>query len=456
MIQNRKAIIKWKKQKGNAWQKQLQICNECLQWLDVQAEQRPLNDIEKFVRILIKERFQQLAMLEEQRWKQRAKRNWVKMGDKNTRYFHQIASHQKRKNHIDMIKEDGTLHYEHKAKADILHLHFCKMMGTEHQQTTEFDCTNFFTNQEVHMRDIQGDFTRQEIEEVIKTWPNNKAPGPDGYTGEFLKKFMDIMVPDMLRSFNKVLQSQEHTLEPINDSYIVLIPKKQGAVEVTHFRPISLINSMQKCFSKVLANRLRDKIQFLVMPVQTGFMKNRHINEGFLYAQEVVAMATRQKELICLFKADIYKAFDTISWSFLEKVLKAKGFSTRWIGWIKKAVLQGSSQVLLNSVAGRKIWLRRGVRQGDPLSPYLFVLAADFLPKWIQYLTSQHIILKSFPQCHQCLLYADDTLFIIKPEEQQINALKIIMQVYGQISGLQVSMDKSELMITSSSQERVQ
>jgi hypothetical protein len=97
MVQTRNAIIKWKKQKGNAWQKQLQICNECLQWLDVQAEQRPLNDIEKFVRILMKERFQQLAMLEEQRWKQRAKRNWVKMGDKNTRYFHQIALTKKEK-----------------------------------------------------------------------------------------------------------------------------------------------------------------------------------------------------------------------------------------------------------------------------------------------------------------------------------------------------------------------
>jgi hypothetical protein len=127
-----------------------------------------------------------------------------------------------------MIKGDGTIHYEHKEKSDILHRHFCRLMGTEHQQTTDFDCTQFFTSQEVHMRDIQEDFTREEIEEVIKTWPNNKAPGPDGYMGEFLKKFMDIMVPDILRSFNKVLQSQEHTLDPINDSYIVLISKKQG------------------------------------------------------------------------------------------------------------------------------------------------------------------------------------------------------------------------------------
>jgi hypothetical protein len=97
MVQTRKTIIKWKKEKRNAWQHQLQVCNEWLQWLDIQAEQRPLNAIEKFVRILLKKRFQQLSMLEEQRWKQRAKRNRIEMGDKNTRYFHQIASHQKRK-----------------------------------------------------------------------------------------------------------------------------------------------------------------------------------------------------------------------------------------------------------------------------------------------------------------------------------------------------------------------
>jgi hypothetical protein len=100
-------------------------------------------------------------------------------------------------------------------------------------------------------------------------------------------------------------------------------------------------------------------------------MKNRHINEGFLYAQEVVAIATRHQEQICLFKADFFKVFDTISWSSLEQVMKVKGLSQRWIVWIQIAVLvlRGSSQILLKSVTGRKITLKWSVRQGDPISP---------------------------------------------------------------------------------------
>jgi predicted site-specific integrase-resolvase len=85
-------------------------------------------------------------------------------------------------------------------------------------------------------------------------------------------------------------------MEPLNDSHITLIPRKQGATEVKDFRPISLLNFMQKIFSKLLANRLQPIIHQLITSTQTGFMKRRNINEGFIYAQEVVAMTSRQKE----------------------------------------------------------------------------------------------------------------------------------------------------------------
>lgn len=100
------------------------------------------------------------------------------------------------------------------------------------------------------------------------------------------------------------------------DSYIALIPKKQGLLTIDYFGPINLINLIQKIFSKIMANRLRNIIQSLVLPNQMGCLQNRHINEGFLYAQELVTMATREKKQVGLFKTDIYKAFDTLSWDF--------------------------------------------------------------------------------------------------------------------------------------------
>jgi Reverse transcriptase (RNA-dependent DNA polymerase) len=91
----------------------------------------------------------------------------------------------------------------------------------------------------------------------------------------------------------------------------------------------------------------------IISSAQTGFLKGRHINEGFLYAQELITMTTKQRAQICLFKADTYKVFDTLSWEFLIRVLQAKRFSQNWLRWIQQAVLPGTSQVMLNSIAGR-------------------------------------------------------------------------------------------------------
>jgi Reverse transcriptase (RNA-dependent DNA polymerase) len=105
---------------------------------------------------------------------------------------------------------------------------------------------------------------------------------------------------------------------------------------------------------------------------------------------------------------------------------------------------------VLNSVAGRRIHLKRGARQGDPISPYLFNIVMDFLVTWVKRL---NLLQPVFPGCKSCLLYADDTLLLVKPQIQQLQFLKVILRIFGEMSGLRINMQKSELLITSMREE---
>jgi Reverse transcriptase (RNA-dependent DNA polymerase) len=129
-------------------------------------------------------------------------------------------------------------------------------------------------------------------------------------------------------------------------------------------------------------------------------------------------------------------------------VIQASGFSERLINWIYFLVLHGSSQVLVNSVAGRKIILKRGVRQGDSMSPYIFNIVIDFLARWISLMEKVRLLHAPFQNCRMCLLYADDALVFLQPQEQQLRLFKVIMQLFHQLSGLKVNLQKSAILVT--------
>jgi Reverse transcriptase (RNA-dependent DNA polymerase) len=136
-------------------------------------------------------------------------------------------------------------------------------------------------------------------------------------------------MPDLIRLFNNVTASPQLTWYPLNDSYITLIPKAEQACKPYEFRPINLINDIQKLFSKILACRLQPFMERLLTETQTSFLKGRSILHGFHYAREVIGAATKQKQQMAIFKVDIHKTFDSIEWSFILKCLQASGFLER-------------------------------------------------------------------------------------------------------------------------------
>jgi Reverse transcriptase (RNA-dependent DNA polymerase) len=353
-----------------------------------------------------------------------------------------------------VLQQYGQNHSNHRQKAHILFNYFRDLICTDEQVQTRYNLQQLY-GAISQITDLTTVITSQEINHVIDNWLSHKAPGPDGFTGEFYKAFRQLIVPDLLATYNSVLTQPNQTLEPLNRSYIVMIPKKKNATDLGDYRPISVINAIQRILSKILAARLQPHMSGLLQPTQTGFLKGRHILEGFYYAQEIVTAATKQSKQIALFKADIYKAFDSLNWVFIKNCLAARGFSHIWITWIQNLVLQGHSQVTLNSVAGRRITLKRGVRQGDPLSPYLFNITMDVLALWIQRLNERRILKPIYIGCRSCLLYADDTLIFVQPTAHQLNLLKILLDSFGNISGLKINMQQSELLVTSTTSPQV-
>jgi hypothetical protein len=180
--------------------------------------------------------------------------------------------------------------------------------------------------------------------------------------------------------------------EWLNSACIVLLPKKADTTRVTDFRPISLIHSIANVFPKLLANKLAPRLNSLVSYCQSAFVKKRSIHDNFLYVQGAVRKLHREKIPALFMKLDIHKVFDTVNWGYLLETLQALGFGTRWREWVSILFHTSSSTALLNGRRGPSFSHARGVRQGDPLFPILFILAMDPLQRLLD-LATQHGIL---------------------------------------------------------------
>ena len=255
---------------------------------------------------------------------------------------------------------------------------------------------------------------------MINQMPSDKAPRPDGYTGAFFKATWDIIKDDIVAAANNFHALRCSSLQMINSANIILLPKKDGAEEITDFRPISLIHSFIKIIAKALALRLAPHMNDIVSTNQSAFIKTRSIHDNFLAVRNTARRLHRNRTPTLFLKLDIAKAFDSMRWDYLLSLLRHLGFPVRWRDMIASLLSTSCSRVLLNGVPNQPIRHGRGLRQGDPLSPLLFVIAIDPLQKLLALATERGILIEIRGRTpgNRISMYADDAALFLVPKQK--------------------------------------
>ena len=249
----------------------------------------------------------------------------------------------------------------------------------------------------------------------------------------------------------------------LNETYICLIPKVKCPHKISEFRPISLYNVIYKIISKVLANRLKKIFPNVISEEQSAFVPRRQITDNVFIAYETMHRINQKrkgKEGMMAVKLDISKAYDRVKWAYLEEVMTKMGFQERWISLSMMCVKSVSFSVLNNGEPKGRIIPTRGLWQGDPISPYLFLLCAEGLSALLRRKASLWKI-KGISVCRKApqishLLFADDCIIFCKATKEEGNRVMKILKDYEVNSGHKLNKEKTSLLFSKNTSRETQ
>ncbi|GJZ00626.1 cysteine-rich receptor-like protein kinase [Tanacetum coccineum] len=359
---------------------------------------------------------------EQLKWRLASRVNWLRNGDKNTRFFHLSYKIRHHNNFISGMQIDQAW------SKDLSEIKEHKLL--EQEAST-----------------LDQEFNQEEVWEALSSFDEGKAPGPDGFTMEFFKRgwyfirleFMQLMVE---------FHSNARFPKGFNSTFLVLIPKQNAPKDITNLRPISLINAPYKILSKVIANRLRSVMSRLVSENQSAFIIDRHLSDSVMLVNELWHFLKKSKTSAMFLKLDFAKAYDSASHKFLLSTLNGMRFTNRFVSWISACIFDVHFSILINNSPTKEGVMGRGLRQGDPLSPLLFILVTEVMSRMLTSSLNRGLLQgvrldESFSINHS--QFADDTILFLYPSTGEINKVRVVLDMFSQMSGLKVSLSKSAL-----------
>ncbi|XP_074270950.1 uncharacterized protein LOC141594862 [Silene latifolia] len=277
---------------------------------------------------------------------------------------------------------------------------------------------------------------------------------PDGIPAAFYQKYWAIVKKDVINDALNILNSG-NVIKDFNKTFIVLIPKNDCPERVGDFRPINLCNVIMKVVTKCIANRIKGIMDDLVGPFQSAFVPNRSIADNIVIAQEILHVINHRnygKEGLMTVKANMSKAYGTLNWNFIRGVLSSLNLSGSMVHLIMSTIETVTYDILINGAPMEKFEPRCGIRQGDPLSPYIFALCTEVLSQMILY-AQDGTFIKSIKICKNGpdishLLFADDSFFFIRGDYGDLDFLMNIIDEYCVASRQCINKDKSSILFS--------
>lgn len=436
-----------------------------LQLVQVCALQNPTTETFEEERI-VHQKWLFLRDLEECYFRQKSRINWFKEGDLNTTYFQRICQTRASYNAIRSFLTLAGVTITDPIQMSIHAIqHFQSVLGplllpppAISSTTVWFQALNTFVcNLQQQTLMIQQP-TTEEITKVFFKLNPNKAPGPDGLSSAFYKAPWGFLGSEVVISIKQFFQSA-FLPRATNSTILSLVPKFPGATTIKDYRPISCLNNTYKVISRLLVSRLKPILSDLIVPNQTAFVKGRLLVENNVLASELVNGYHKNKgEKRITIKVDIAKAFDTLSWDFLFACLEGLQLPDLFRQWLRVCVCTSSFTLGYNGTVNGYFKGRRGLRQGDPMSPYLFVMAMNNLSLMLNK-AAREGNLNYHQHCAKTKLthlsFADDLLIFIDGSLTSVQRVLQILHEFEQRSGLAVSLQKSSLFASGLSAEEI-
>ncbi|CAL1403132.1 unnamed protein product [Linum trigynum] len=321
---------------------------------------------------------------EEEYWQQKSRVRWLKRGDKNSSYFHTVMRTRRKRNFVaGLYNADGEWVTEERGKADIATDFYQTLFTSESQVHNMADRVADLPIGSSITQEMNANLTAvvlpEEIRRTVFGMGSKQAPGSDGFTGKFFKAFWEIVGDSVIDAVSSFFETSR-MLRSFNHTWLTLIPKVDQVESIRQLRPISLCQFVYKIITKIMAERLAGVLPEIISTGQNAFIRDRQIVENILLGHELMhylKLKTRGKKGYMALKVDMEKAYDRVEWSFLLAVLEKMGFSSVWLGWVQECLQSASFSVLMNGAPSGFFRSSRGLRQGDPLSPLLFVLCTE-------------------------------------------------------------------------------